>query len=173
MATYKIDITHSSVSFKIRHLLISNVTGNFTSFDATLEKDGDDFLNAKVSFTAQTASVDTNNEQRDAHLKSADFFDAEKFPEIKFVSTGVEKDGDIYDITGDLTIKDVTKSVVLRAEYNGETVDPYGQTKIGFEGSGKINRKDFGLTWSAVTEAGSVVVGDDVKLLFDVQFVKQ
>ncbi|MGF7230875.1 YceI family protein [Arachidicoccus sp.] len=174
MKTYKIDPLHSSVSFKIRHLLISNVTGQFTNFEATLEKPGDDFSGAKVTFVAQTNSVDTNNEQRDNHLKSADFFDAENHPEIKFVSTGVQKsDEESYKITGDLTIKNITKAVTINATFNGETTDGYGQVKIGFEGDTKVNRKEFGLTWGMVTEAGQVVVGDDVKLQFDVQFTQQ
>ncbi|HEU0227492.1 MAG TPA: YceI family protein [Arachidicoccus soli] len=174
MKTYKIDLTHSSVSFKIRHLLISNVTGQFRNFDATLEKPAEDFSEARVTFVAQTNSVETNNEQRDAHLKSADFFDVVNHPEIKFVSTAVQKlDEESYKITGDLTIKSITKSVDINATFNGETTDGYGQVKIGFEGETKINRKEFGLTWSMATEAGQIVVGDDVKLQFDVQFIEQ
>lgn len=174
MKTYKIDQVHSNVSFKIRHLLISNVTGNINNFDAILEKPNEDFTDAKVTFTADMSSVSTNNEQRDGHLKSADFFDVEKFPELKFVSTNVKKTGDTeYAITGDLTIKDVTKPLVINAEFNGETVDGYGQTKIGFEADAKLNRKEYGLTWSMATEAGQIVVGDDVKLHFDIQFIAQ
>ncbi|HEY0297941.1 MAG TPA: YceI family protein [Arachidicoccus sp.] len=173
MKTYKIDSAHSSVCFKIRHLLISNVSGHFKIFDGSLEKIGDDFTGAKVDFVAQVDSIDTSNEQRDAHLKSADFFDVEKHPEIKFVSTSIEKDADSYKVAGELSIKGITKNVILNTTFNGETVDGYGQTKIGFEGDTKINRKDFGLTWSMTTEAGGIVVADDVKLEFDVQFVQQ
>jgi polyisoprenoid-binding protein YceI len=174
MAVYKIDAAHSEVTFKVRHLMITNVTGSFNQFDATMESDQDDFSDAKVSFEADTNSVSTNNEQRDTHLKGEDFFAAEKFPKLHFVSTGLKKISDEkYQLTGDLTIRDITKKVDLEVEYGGSVTDPYGQFKVGFEINGKINRKEFGLTWSAVTEAGSVVVSDDVKVNLTVQMVKQ
>ncbi|MFL9481985.1 YceI family protein [Chitinophagaceae bacterium LWZ2-11] len=174
MATYKIDAAHSEISFKVRHLMISNVSGSFTQFEGTLETSQEDFKDAKVSFEAETASVNTNNEQRDGHLKGDDFFAADKFPKLTFKSTGVKKvDDEEYVLTGDLTIRDVTKSVELKADYNGTMTDPWGQVKIGFEISGKINRKDFGLTWSGVTETGGIVVSDEVKLHLNVQLVKQ
>jgi polyisoprenoid-binding protein YceI len=173
MATYKIDAAHSDIIFKVKHLMITTVTGQFKTFDATLTAEADDFSDAVVTFTADINSVDTRNEQRDGHLKSDDFFAAEKFPELKFVSSSVTKTDDGLVLKGDLTIRDVTKPVELKADYNGEVVDPWGQTKVGFEAEGKIKRKEFGLGWDAVTEAGGVVVSDEVKLQFNVQFVKQ
>lgn len=173
MATYKIDAAHSDIIFKVKHLMITTVTGQFKSFDATLTGEADDFSDAVVTFTADINSVDTRSEQRDAHLKSDDFFAADKYPQLKFVSTSVNKTDDGLVLKGDLTIRDVTKSIELKADYNGVVVDPWGQTKVGFEAEGKIKRKEFGLGWDAVTEAGGVVVSDDVKLQFHVQFVKQ
>jgi polyisoprenoid-binding protein YceI len=174
MSTYKIDPTHSEITFKVKHLMITNVTGSFTKFDATMESGKDDFSDAKISFSADVDSITTNNEQRDTHLKSDDFFAAEKFPKLSFVSKNFEKKGeDEYKLTGDITIRDTTKSVELDVEYGGTMTDPWGNVKAGFEINGKINRKDFGLSWGAVTEAGGVVVSDDVKLHLAVQMVKQ
>ncbi len=173
MATYKIDAAHSDIIFKVKHLMITTVTGQFKTFDATLTAEKDDFSDAVVTFTADINSVDTRNEQRDGHLKSDDFFAAEKYPELKFVSSSVSKTDDGLVLKGDLTIRDVTKPIELKAEYAGLMVDPWGQTKVGFEAEGKIKRKEFGLGWDAVTEAGGVVVSDEVKLQFNVQFVKQ
>lgn len=172
MKNYKIDPAHSEIVFKIRHLLISNVSGKFKIFEGELDRLNEDFSESKVSFFARVDSIDTSNDQRDTHLKSGDFFDAEKYPDIKFSSTSFTKNGDSYTVSGDLTIRDITKNISIEVEFNGETADAYGQQKIGFEGKGKINRKDFGLTWSATTETGSVVVGDEVKLEFDVQFIQ-
>lgn len=173
MATYKIDAAHSDILFKVKHLMITTVTGQFKAFDATLTADKEDFSDAAVTFTADINSVDTRSEQRDTHLKSDDFFNAEKFPEMKFVSTSVSKTDDGLVVKGDLTIRDVTKPIELKAEYSGTMVDPWGQTKVGFEAEGKIKRKEFGLGWDAVTEAGGVVVSDDVKLQLNIQFIKQ
>ncbi len=174
MATYKIDPAHSEILFKVKHLMITNVTGSFGTFDGTLESESADFSDAKATFEADINSITTNNEQRDGHLKSDDFFSAEKFPKLTFVSTSFVKVNDEdYKLTGDLTIKGVTKSVTLDVVYGGTTNDPWGQTKAGFEINGKINRKDFGLVWGVVTEAGSVLLGDDVKLALNVQFTKQ
>ncbi len=174
MATYKIDSTHSDVMFKVKHLMISTATGVFKKFDGTLQIDEEDFVNAKVTFEADIDSVDTKNEQRDEHLKGEDFFSAEQFPKMTFTSTEIQKTGDNeYALTGDLTIRDVTKPVELKVEYNGSTKDPWGYERMGFEVSGKINRKDYGLKWSAVTEAGGLVVADDVKLAMNVEMVKQ
>ena len=170
MAIWKIDPMHSEVQFKVKHLMISTVTGDFKVYEATAETAGEDsFENAHISFSAQIDSISTGNEQRDGHLKSGEFFDAEAFPTLSFVSTSYTN----TVLKGNLTIKDVTKEVSLDAEFGGLMTDFYGQTKAGFEISGKINRKDFGLTWSAVTEAGGVVVSDDVKLILNVQFTKQ
>lgn len=174
MATYKIDASHSEISFKIKHLMISTVSGKFEKFDATLESETPDISNATISFEADVNSITTHSEQRDGHLKADDFFNAEKFPKLTFTSTGIKKvsDGE-YVVTGDLTIRDVTKSVDLKVEYNGEIVDPWGQTRLGYEINGKINRQDFGLKWSTVTEAGGIVVSDEVKLHLNIEMVKQ
>lgn len=174
MSTYKIDPTHSEITFKVKHLMITNVTGSFTKFDATMESDKEDFSDAKISFSADIDSISTHNEQRDTHLKSDDFFAAEKFPKLSFVSKSLVKEGeDEYKLTGDLTIRDTTKTVELDVEYGGTMTDPWGNVKAGFEINGKINRKEFGLGWGAVTEAGGVVVSDEVKLHLAVQMVKQ
>ncbi len=166
---WSVDNAHSEVAFKVKHMMISTVTGHFEDFQATAKTDGDNFNNAEFKFSAKTASINTKNKDRDTHLKSDDFFNAEKFPEMTFVSKSFNGD----KLVGDLTIRDVTKEIVLDADFNGIAVDPYGQTKAGFEISGQLNRKDFNLTWNAVTEAGSIVVSDKVKLVVDVQFIKQ
>jgi polyisoprenoid-binding protein YceI len=171
---WSIDPAHSEIEFKTKHLMITTVTGRFTDYAATIEADDDNFMNAKVTFSAKTASVNTNMEMRDNHLKGDDFFSAEKFPEIKFESTSLKHDSGIkYILEGNLTIRDITKTVRLDVEYLGSVVDPYGNVKTGWHVYGKINRKDFGLKWSAVSEAGSLVVADDVKIECNVQFVKQ
>src|SRR5476649_1983375 len=164
MATTKwvLDPMHSEVHFKVKHLVISTVTRAFKNFEGELETENDDFTDAKISFSLDVNSIDTNQEQRDGHLKSAEFFDAEAFPKITFASTSFTKSGDGYELTGDLTIKGVTKSVTLYVEHGGAAADFYGNTKAGFDITGKINRKDFGLTWDGVTEAGSVVLGSDI-----------
>lgn len=172
--TWILDPTHSEVEFKVKHLVISTVTGNFRTFEGTVETETEeDFRNAKVDFSIDAASIDTNQAQRDEHLRSADFFDAENYPKITFVSTSLEKKGDDFVLTGDLTIGEITKPVTFDVEFGGTATDPYGNFKAGFEVSGKISRKEFGLTWSAVTEAGAIVVGDDIKIHASVQFVKQ
>lgn len=171
---WAIDPTHSEISFKVKHLVISTVTGYFREFEGGVEQEGEGFEGAKAHFTAKIDSIDTNQKDRDNHLKSDDFFNAEQYPEMKFESTAFEKVGDDkYKVTGDLTIRDVTKPVELEAEFLGEATDPYGNDKAGFEIRGKINRKEFGLKWSAVTEAGKVVVSDDVRLDLNVQLTKQ
>jgi polyisoprenoid-binding protein YceI len=149
--------------------MISTVTGHFEEFNAGIESDNDDFKNAKISFSAKIDSINTKNKDRDTHLKSDDFFNAETYPEMKFTSSSFNGE----KLKGELTIRDVTKSVELDVDFNGVAVDPYGQTKAGFEISGEINRKDFNLTWSAVTEAGSIVVSDKVKIVVDAQLIKQ
>jgi len=174
MATWKIDPAHSEIEFKVKHLMITNVTGHFAEYDATLESGAEDFSDAKISFEANVNSVSTKNAQRDEHLKGEDFFDAANHPKLSFTSTGVtKKDEENFVLNGDLTIRGVTKPVQLNVDYNGITVDPWGQTKAGFELTGKINRKDFGLSWSATTEAGGLVVSDEVRLILGVQMVKQ
>ncbi len=171
---WALDTAHSEVQFKVKHLVISTVTGTFKVFGGSLESNGDDFEGAKIDFSVDIQSIETNNADRDAHLKSDDFFSAEKFPVMNFVSTSFKKiSGSDYELTGNLTIRDVTKSITLKAEYGGIIVDPWGQTKVGFEVEGKINRKEYGLTWSAVTESGGLVVSEDVKLHINVEFTKQ
>lgn len=169
------DPMHSEIQFKVKHLMITTVTGYFTKFNIEAETEDDQFTKAgKVVFTADVNSISTNNEQRDTHLKSGDFFDAAQHSEIRFVSTNYEHvSGSNYKLHGNLTIKDVTKPVTVDVEFGGIVVDPYGQTKAGFTVTGKISRKEFGLTWNAVTEAGSVVVSDEIKLQAEVQLVKQ
>ena len=172
--TWVLDPMHSEIQFKVKHLVISTVTGSFKQFEGEATTEDDSFGNAHVRFAAKIASIDTNQPQRDEHLKSADFFDATTYPELTFVSTSFVKasEGE-YKLTGDLTLHGVTKPVTLDLEYGGTAADFYGNQKAGFEVSGKINRKDFGLAWSGVTEAGSIVVSDEVKLSASMQFAKQ
>ncbi|CAN5532181.1 YceI family protein [soil metagenome] len=170
---WAVDPMHSEVQFKVKHLVISTVSGFFKSFEGSVETESEDFENAQVAFSLDVNSIDTNQEQRDTHLKSADFFDAEKYPKITFKSTSFTKNGDDYELKGDLTIKDITKPITLAVEYGGSAGDFYGNTKAGFEITGKVNRKEFGLTWDGITEAGSIVVGEDIKLNINVQFTKQ
>jgi len=154
--------------------MVTNVTGYFRKFDLNVETETDDFNTAKkIEFTADLDSIETNSEQRDTHLKSDDFFNAEKFKQLKFAGREYKSNGDEASLTGDLTIRDVTKPIKLNVEYGGTVVDPWGQTKAGFTLTGKISRKEFGLTWGAVTEAGQVVVSDDIRILCEVQLIKQ
>jgi polyisoprenoid-binding protein YceI len=173
MTTWKIDPSHSEVKFKVKHLVISTVTGHFNNYTATIEAAKDDFSDAKVSFEADVNSIDTKSEQRDGHLKSPDFFDAANHPKITFVSKSLKKtDDNEFDVTGDLSIRGTKKEVKFHAVYNG-TVKGFGGTDVAaFEITGKINRQDFGLAWSALTEAGGVVVGDDVKFEINAEFNK-
>ncbi|MCS6822322.1 MAG: YceI family protein [Microscillaceae bacterium] len=174
LTKWVIDPAHSEVLFKVKHLVISTVTGSFSKFDAQLETENEDFTDASIFFSAEVNSINTNNAQRDAHLKSDDFFAADKFPQLTFKSTSFKKVGESqYELKGDLTIRDVTKNITLNVIFGGIMVDFYGNTKAGFELEGKINRKDFGLNWSAVTEAGGVVVSDEVRLSLNIQMVKQ
>lgn len=176
MATTKwaLDPTHSELQFKVKHLMITTVTGSLKSFTAELaSSQGDEFADADISFKGELSSLDTGNTDRDNHLKSADFFDAEQFPTIEFKSISVEKEGDDYAVMGDLTIKGITNQVKLTAEFGGIATDPWGQTKAGFTLSGKINRTDFGLTWNAALETGGVMVSEEVKILGELQFIKQ
>ncbi|MBJ6116580.1 YceI family protein [Pontibacter sp. BT310] len=176
MATTKwvIDPTHSEVQFKVKHLMITTVTGYFKSFNLEVETEDEDFKKAsRIEFTADVDSISTNNEQRDTHLKSDDFFNAEQHKQLRFVGKTFEGSGDEYKLHGDLTIRDITKPITLNVEYGGIVVDPYGQTKAGFTVDGKVNRKEFNLTWDAVTEAGQVVVSNEIKLHCEVQLVKQ
>lgn len=171
---WKIDPAHSEIQFKVKHLMITTVTGYFKNFDLEVETASEDFNTAsRIEFTADIDSIDTNSEQRDTHLKSADFFDAASHAQLKFVGTRYESKGDEARLHGDLTIRGVTKPIVLDVDFGGIVVDPYGQTKAGFTVKGKISRKEFGLMWNAVTEAGHVVVSDEIRINAEVQIVKQ
>lgn len=176
MATTKwaLDPTHSELQFKVKHLMISTVTGQFNQFSGTVETDENDFSKAKIEFAAEINSISTNNEQRDAHLKNGDFFDAEKHPQLTFKSDKLEKiTDDEYKLLGTLTMRGTGKKVILDVELGGITQDPWGNTRAGFTITGKINRKDFGVSFGAVTETGSLLLGDEVKIIANVQFVKQ
>ena len=171
--TWVIDPTHTNLGFSARHAMVAKVRGNFGEFSGSFTIDGDNLAASTAEVTIQVASIDTKTADRDTHLKSPDFLDAETFPTITFVSTAVAAKGDDVVITGDLTIHGVTKSVDVAYEFIGISQDPWGQTKIGFEGSTKISRKEFGLTWNAALETGGVLVGDEIKLNLDVEATKQ
>lgn len=165
MTTWKIDSVHSNVQFKVKHMVVTTVTGSFSKFDATVETSKDDFTDAKISFEADVDSIHTGNEQRDGHLKSDDFFNAAKYPKLNFVSKTIKKiDNEHYTIDGDITLRETTKPITLNAIYGGTALNPYGKTVAGFEITGKLNRKEFGLKWHAATEAGQIVVSDEVRL---------
>lgn len=171
---WKIDPAHSEIQFKVKHLMITTVTGYFKTFDLEVETETEDFSTAsRIEFTADIDSIDTNNAQRDTHLKSADFFNADEHAQLKYTGNKYDISGDGAKLHGDLTLRGVPKPVTLNIEFGGIVVDPYGQTKAGFTVSGKISRKEFGLTWSAVTEAGQVVVSDDIRVQCEIQLVKQ
>ncbi|WP_092905398.1 YceI family protein [Algoriella xinjiangensis] len=169
MAKWNLDPSHSEVQFKVKHMVISTVTGSFDNFEATAESNSDDFSDAKFEFAAHVNTVNTKNADRDNHLKSDDFFAAEKFPEMKFESTSGIENG---KIDGTLEIRGEKRPITLDADFGGVIKDPYGYSRAGFEFSGDINRKDFGLGWSQVTEAGGLVVSDKVKLLVNLEFTK-
>lgn len=174
MATWTIDTMHSEIGFKVKHLVISTVSGKFTKFEGSIETEGDDFNNAKVTFNADIDGIDTGVADRDGHLKSPDFFDAANHPKLTFESTSfTNKGGSDYELQGNITIRGVAKPITLKVEHGGTGPNAYGQTVAGFELQGKINRKDFGLNWSAVTEAGGIVVSDEVKLFMNIEVVKQ
>lgn len=176
MSTVKwsIDPTHSEIAFKVKHMMFTNVTGKFQKFTAEATTEGDHFENASFEFSADIDSVATGNADRDGHLLSPDFFDAANFPKLTFKSTSfIKKDEGDYILTGDLTIRDVTKPVTLAVDFGGTAKDPWGNVKAGFSAEGKLNRKDFGLTWNAALETGGVLVSEEVKLVIDAQFVKQ
>jgi polyisoprenoid-binding protein YceI len=167
-----IDPDHSKVQFKVKHLAIANVAGTFKLFSGEVETDNENFDDAKITFEMDANSINTDHEQRDGHLKSDLFFDTVKFPKINLSGT-LHKKNDVYEIDGDLTIRDVTKSVKLAAAFNGTGKDiGFGNTRAGFEASGKINRKDFGISFNMVTEAGGLNIGEEVKLDFDIELIK-
>lgn len=172
--TWAIDPMHSEILFKVRHLMITNVKGEFRNFTASIISEGDDFSKAKVHANIETASIFTNSPDRDTHLKSADFFDAENHKEILFEGTRFTKlDEENYQLKGMLTMKGVSKEITLDVEFGGLITDPYGQSKAGFSLSGKINRKDWGLNWNAALETGGVMVSDEVRISAELQFIQQ
>lgn len=169
-----VDQSHSEIQFKAKHLMITTVTGKFTEYEATIETEENDFSKSKISFKANINSISTGNDQRDEHLKSDDFFSADKFPTLNFESTKMEKVSENeFKMTGDFTIRDVTKEVTFDVEFAGIKNDPYGNTKAGFEISGKVNRKDFGLKFHVLNEAGDLLVSDEIKILCEVQLQKE
>ena len=172
MTTFQIDTTHSSIDFSIRHLVIAKVRGRFTKFSGTIQFDDADITRSTVSVEIDAASIHTNEEKRDAHLRAADFLDVEKFPTMAFTSKAIERKGDDLRVTGALTIHGVTRDVVLDVEQPGTVKDPWGNQRLAFAARGSIDRKDFGLTWNQVLEAGGFMLGDKLEILLDVQAVK-
>ena len=170
---WALDPTHSEIHFKVRHMMVSTVTGHFKKFDATVETQGDDVTTAKVHFTTDVDSISTNNEQRDGHLKSNDFLDMENHPQITFNGEGLVKtSGEEYTMNGMLTMRGVSKEVTLHVDFGGVVQDPWGNTRTGFSVTAKINRKDFGVNFSMVSEAGGIMLGDEVTLNANLEFVK-
>lgn len=169
---YTIDSSHSRLGFSARHAMVTTVRGQFDTFEGTAHVDTATPASSSVTVTIQTASIDTSSEDRDNHLRSADFFDADKHPTITFTSTSVERDGTDWEVTGDLTIKGVAKPVTIVFEETGSAQDPFGNTRIGFEGATTINRKDWDLTWNAALETGGVLVSEKIKLEFDISAIK-
>lgn len=168
--TWKLDMAHSAIEFSVRHMMVSTVKGNFREFSADLELDPEDLTKSSVRAVVKVASIDTREPQRNAHLTSADFFETEKFPEMVFQSTRVEHlGGDRYRVTGDLTIKDVTRPITLDVTHLGTQVSPYGVKAAGFEATATLSRKDFGLTWNVALETGGMLVGDEVKISVDAE----
>lgn len=169
-----IDASHSHADFSIKHMMISTVRGGFTAIEGQITLDESDLANSSVEVAIAVDSISTRDEGRDAHLKSADFFDAATYPQIRFVSTSVVPGkGDEFTVVGDLTIRDVTRQVELKAEKTGTGVTPWGQTIVGFTGDTKFNRKDFGLNWNVALETGGILVGDDVKIHLEIEAVRQ
>ncbi len=166
------DSQHTSIEFAVRHMVVSTVRGRFDEFTVDADIDADDLTASRGTVVVKTASIDTREEQRNAHLRSADFFNAETYPDMVFTITRVEGSGPHYVVSGDLTIKDITREVRLDAEVTGPVADPWGNTRLGLSASGTLNRKDFDLTWNVVTEAGGLLVGDDVKLSIEAEFVQ-
>lgn len=170
MTKWTVDQSHSHIGFEVKHMMVSKVKGVFDSYTANVEAaDLSDLTEANISFKFDVASINTRNEDRDNHLKSADFFDAEQFPTITFESTSITKSGDSFDVTGNLTIKDVTKEVTFETEFNGKGTNPWGLAVYGFEATTKINREEFDLTWNTALETGGVLVGKDVKIKVELE----
>ncbi|MBK7820022.1 MAG: polyisoprenoid-binding protein [Tessaracoccus sp.] len=170
--TFVLDPTHTTFSFVTRHAMVTKVRGSFEQFEGSAEVDGANPAASSLNVSISTASVNTRNADRDAHLRSADFFDADQFPYITFVGTGFAIQGDVVEVTGDLTIKDVTNSVTFPLEYQGSAKDPFGNTRVGFEGSIQVLRSDFGLTWNAALETGGFLVSDKVTLELEISAIQ-
>jgi polyisoprenoid-binding protein YceI len=170
--TYTLDPSHTTIGFVARHAMVTKVRGAFNEFEGAVDINGDNPSASSARVTIQAASIDTRNADRDGHLRSNDFFAMEQYPTITFVSTAVDVDGDSVSVTGDLTIKDVTKSVTIDFELTGAATDPFGNHRIGFEGEVEINRKDWGVEWNAPLETGGVLVGEKIKLTFDVSAIR-
>lgn len=172
--TWNVDNLHSEVLFKVKHLVISTVTGSFKSFSGQAVTEGEDLENANIAFNVDVDSVDTGQPGRDEHLKNADFFEAEKYPQFNFVSTSFKKSkGDVYQLLGNLTMKGITREVELEAEYGGTEKDSWGNTKVGFEVTGTVDRKDFGVTFNSLTETGGLALGEKIKIIANIQLAKQ
>ena len=169
MKKWNVDAAHSSIGFSVKHMMVSKVRGSFGDFGAEVEANETDLTAAKIAFTIKVASINSGNEDRDNHLRSADFFDVEQYPEIKFVANNITKKDDDYEIAGDITIKDVTKPIVFEAEYGGKGTNPWGQEVVAFSAETKLNREDFGLTWNQALETGGVLVGKDIKITIDLE----
>lgn len=169
MKKWNVDASHSSIGFSVKHMMVSKVRGSFGNYSADIEANETDLTGANIAFNIQVSSINTGSEDRDNHLRSADFFDAEAYPEIKFVANSITKKDDDYSITGDLTMKGVTKPVVFEAEYGGKGTNPWGVEVVAFEAEATINREDFGLTWNAALETGGVLVGKDIKIKLDLE----
>lgn len=174
MAIWQIDGSHSAVEFVVKHMMVSKTKGRFTNFNGTIELDENNLASSSVTVEIDVASIDTHDEKRDAHLRSGDFFDAEKYPTITFTSTEVlPRGGDKFQVVGDLTIRDITQKVVINAEKTGIGTSPWGTQVVGFEGSTDVDRKDYGLTWNVALEAGGFLVGDNIKINLEVEAIKQ
>ena len=172
-SNWNLDTVHSGINFTVRHMVVSKVRGRFAKFSGSVALDENDLTRSVVEATIDASSIDTGTAQRDDHLRSADFFDAERFPEIRFRSTRIEQlDGDRYRLTGELTIRDVTRSIALEAEYGGRGKDPWGNERVGFTAKGTLDRKDFGLKWNQALETGGVLVSDRVEIELEVQAVR-
>ena len=169
---YTIDASHSTLAFVARHAMVTKVRGQFNGFEGAAHVDESNPAASKVELTIDASTVDTRSADRDGHLKSGDFFDVETYPQLKFASTEVRRNGSDWSVTGDLTIKDVTKPVTIEFEQTGSAIDPFGNTRVGFEGATTVNRKDFGLTWNAALETGGVLVSEKVRLEFDISAIK-
>lgn len=169
MKKWTVDAAHSEVGFSVKHMMISKVKGSFGSYDAVVEANEENLQGASIDFKIDVASINTNNADRDAHLRSADFFDAEQYPYITFKANDIVKKGDEYELTGDLTMKGVTRPATFEVEYGGKGTNPWGVEVVAFNVEGKVNRKDFGLTWNQALETGGVLVGEDIKISLDLQ----